>query len=101
MAEKHERHRPASVAPRFVHASLEEFATEQARQYFIKKKQASMGDFAQLLEHTPGLVKKISQQLRELDPLIKQPNACNGELSEDDIHLFPWLRSLTIVAGID
>lgn len=89
------------LLPRFVRASLEEFATEQARRYFINKKQASLGDFEQLLDHTPGLVKKISQQLRDLDPLIKQPNACNGEVSEDDIHLFPWLRSLTLVAGID
>ncbi|MGP4130887.1 hypothetical protein OJE16_14480 [Pantoea tagorei] len=30
-----------------------------------------------------------------------KPNAVNGELSEDDIHLFPLLRSLTLVAGID
>ncbi|EOC9531661.1 glutaredoxin, partial [Salmonella enterica] len=29
-----------------------------------------------------------------------QPNAVNGELSEDDIHLFPLLRNLTLVAGI-
>ncbi|EHC48938.1 Glutaredoxin 2, partial [Salmonella enterica subsp. enterica serovar Give str. S5-487] len=27
-------------------------------------------------------------------------DAVNGELSEDDIHLFPLLRNLTLVAGI-
>ncbi|MBX9331635.1 glutaredoxin, partial [Serratia marcescens] len=27
-------------------------------------------------------------------------DAVNGELSEDDIHLFPLLRSLSIVAGV-
>lgn len=49
----------------------------------------------------PGLSKKISDDLRALDKLIVQPNAVNGELSDDDIHLFPLLRNLTIVAGIN
>jgi glutaredoxin 2 len=48
----------------------------------------------------PGL-SKISDDLRALDKLIVQPNAVNGELSDDDIHLFPLLRNLTIVAGIN
>ena len=39
--------------------------------------------------------------MRDLDKLIKQPNAVNGELSEDDIHLFPLLRNLTLVAGVE
>jgi glutaredoxin 2 len=46
-------------------------------------------------------VKKISQDLRALDKLIVEPNAVNGELSEDDINLWPLLRSLSIVQGID
>ncbi|STQ59326.1 glutaredoxin [Pseudescherichia vulneris] len=45
-------------------------------------------------------MKKISDDLRDLDKHIVQPNAVNGELSEDDIHLFPLLRNLTIVPGI-
>lgn len=44
-------------------------------------------------------MKNISDDLRALDKLIVQPNAVNGELSEDDIQLFPLLRNLTLVAA--
>nr|WP_244267480.1 hypothetical protein [Sodalis-like endosymbiont of Proechinophthirus fluctus] len=44
--------------------------------------QAIVGSHTELCE-------KISQRLFDLDPLIKQPNACNGELFKDNIHLFP------------
>lgn len=90
------------LLPRFAKSNLEEFATPSARAGFIAKKEASMNSsFGDLLAHSEGWIKTISRQLRDLDPLIKQPNGCNGELSEDDIHLFPLLRSLTIVAGIE
>ncbi|WP_413722630.1 glutaredoxin 2 [Sodalis sp. RH24] len=89
------------VLPRNVNGKFAEFATPEARQYFIRKKEAASGSFEELLAHTPGLVKKVSQQLRELEPLIQQSNACNGELSDDDFHLFARLRSLTIVAGLE
>lgn len=36
-----------------------------------------------------------------VDKLDGKPNAVNGELSEDDIQLFPLLRNLTLVAGIN
>jgi glutaredoxin 2 len=45
-------------------------------------------------------VKKISHDLRALDELIQEPNAVNGELSEDDFSLWPLLRSLSIVKGV-
>ncbi|SUG48255.1 glutaredoxin [Salmonella enterica subsp. arizonae] len=64
------------------------------------KKEASSGSFDNHLAHSAGLIKKIGDDLRSLDKLIVQPNAVNGELSEDDIHLFPLLRNLTLVAGI-
>ncbi|WP_413534826.1 glutaredoxin 2 [Rahnella inusitata] len=89
------------LLPRFAAAPLEEFATPEARKYFSDKKQAASGDFQEHLKHSDGLVKKISQDLRALDKLIVEPNAVNGELSEDDIHLWPLLRSLSIVQGID
>ncbi|WLI77015.1 glutaredoxin 2 [Kosakonia sp. H02] len=88
------------LIPRFAKAAFDEFSTPQARAYFVAKKEATIGDFAEHLAHSPGLVKNISDDLRALDKLIVQPNAVNGELSEDDIHLFPLLRNLTIVSGI-
>ena len=89
------------LLPRIAKAPFDEFATPEARAYFIKKKEASIGSFSEHLAHSAGLIKNISNDLRDLDKLIKQPNAVNGELSEDDIHLFPLLRNLTLVAGID
>lgn len=89
------------LIPRIADASFAEFATPEARSYFREKKQASVGDFTELRKHAPGLIKNISDDLRQLDKLIVKPNAVNGELSEDDINLFPLLRSLTLVAGIE
>ena len=89
------------LLPRIAEAAFAEFATPEARHYFRDKKQASLGDFAELRKHAPGFIKNISDDLRQLDKLIVKPNAVNGELSEDDIHLFPLLRSLTLVSGIE
>ncbi|KTS16584.1 glutaredoxin [Pantoea dispersa] len=89
------------LLPRIAEAAFAEFATPEARDYFREKKQASLGDFAELRKHAPRFIKNISDDLRQLDKLIVKPNAVNGELSEDDIHLFPLLRSLTLVSGIE
>ncbi|MGK9171646.1 glutaredoxin 2 [Yokenella regensburgei] len=88
------------LIPRFARSRFDEFATPQARTYFVNKKEATLGSFDEHMAHSAGLVKNISDDLRALDKLIVKPNAVNGELSEDDIHLFPLLRNLTLVAGI-
>ena len=89
------------LLPRFAKSAFAEFSTPAARKYFVDKKEASAGNFADLLAHSDGLIKNISDDLRALDKLIVKPNAVNGELSEDDIQLFPLLRNLTLVAGIN
>ncbi|WP_264289342.1 glutaredoxin 2 [Duffyella gerundensis] len=89
------------ITPRVAEAPFAEFDTLEARAYFKNKKEATMGDFSELKSHSAGLIKNISDDLRQLDKLIVQPNAVNGELSEDDINLFPLLRSLTLVAGVN
>ncbi|EQC0199845.1 glutaredoxin, partial [Serratia marcescens] len=75
-------------------------ATDSARRYFIDKKQASIGDFAEHLANSADLIAELEADLQTLSPLIASADAVNGELSEDDIHLFPLLRSLSIVAGV-
>lgn len=89
------------LLPRFAQSAFGEFSTPSARKYFTEKKEAMIGSFADHLAHSAGLIKKISDDLRALDKLIVQPNGVNGELSEDDIQLFPLLRNLTLVAGIN
>ncbi|MDK9424080.1 glutaredoxin 2 [Pectobacterium carotovorum] len=91
---------PRLIIPRFAQAAFEEFASASARHYFVNKKEAQLGNFADHLSHSQGLIKKLNNDLQDLDPLIVQPNACNGVLSTDDINLFPLLRSLSIVAGV-
>lgn len=89
------------VIPRYANNStLPEFVTAEARAYFTRKKEALLGDFATLFEQTEKRVEEMNQKLIELEPLIQSPSACNGELSEDDIHLFPILRGLSTVEGI-
>lgn len=88
------------LLPRFANADFEEFATDNARRYFTDKKQAALGDFSGLLADSPDLIDQLEEDLQTLSPLIVSPDAVNGTLSEDDIHLFPVLRALSIVAGV-
>ena len=87
--------------PRWADAPLEEFATASARAYFITKKEHMIGPFAEHLQCSPALIKYANEHLRKLEPLIASTEAVRGKaLSEDDIHLFAALRSLSIVKGI-
>ncbi len=83
--------------PRWVKAPLEEFKTEGARQFFIEKKEAMIGPFSENLNDTPELKERAEAHLQRLDGLIQSDEAINGTLSEDDIHVFAMLRSLSIV----
>lgn len=88
------------LLPRIANADFEEFATDSARQYFTHKKQASIGDFSELLANSADLIAELETDLQALSSLIVTSDAVNGSLSEDDIQLFPLLRSLSIVAGV-
>ena len=70
------------LLPRFAKSAFDEFSTPAARKYFVDKKEASAGNFADLLAHSDGLIKNISDDLRALDKLIVKPNAVNGELNQ-------------------
>lgn len=89
------------LLPRFVRTAFEEFATPASRASFQARKEATLGSFDEHMSHSAGLIKNINADLRALDKLIVQPNAVNGQLSDDDIDLFPLLRNLTLVAGIE
>ncbi|WP_455915172.1 glutaredoxin 2 [Pantoea agglomerans] len=89
------------LLPRIAEAPFAEFATTEARRYFKEKKEANLGSFAELKLHAEGYIKNVNDDLRKLDKLIVKANAVNGELSMDDIHLFPVLRSLSLIAGVE
>lgn len=86
--------------PRWAAADLEEFSTPSARAYFTRNKERMIGPFKDHITASLGYIDAINQQLLVLEPLIQSPNAVNGELSADDIHLFATLRSMSIVQGI-
>lgn len=88
------------LIPRYVNGGMPEFATEAACAYFTEKKEAVFGNFQTLIAETDRWLKQINDDLQELAPLIQSATACNGELSEDDIHLFPLLRGLSIVEDV-
>ena len=86
--------------PRWVKMPLEEFATEGAKRFFTEKKEAMIGSFAENLAQSESLIAQANAHLKELAPMIRSGDAVNGTLSEDDIHLFATLRSLSAVRGI-
>ena len=86
--------------PRYIKLGLAEFATQSAINYFVTSKTKKIGSFDECLAQTDTLVSEISKLLNDLEPLIISPQACNGQLSLDDICLFPVLRNLTCVKGL-
>lgn len=86
--------------PRWVQCDLPEYATEAARRYFKEKKEEAIGPFADHLAKSPDYIKQAEADLIKLEPLIQSKGAVNGAPSEDDIHLYAALRSLTIVKGL-
>lgn len=86
--------------PRWAASDFEEFSTTAARAYFTRNKERMIGNFEDHLAASPDYIAALNRHLLALEPLIQSPDAVNGELSEDDIHLFATLRSMSIVKGI-
>ncbi len=86
--------------PRWVKSPLKEFATEGARRYFTGKKEAMIGSFESNMERSKEMKAQATEHLKQLDGLIRSPDAVSGTLSDDDIHLYAVLRSLSIVKDI-
>lgn len=86
--------------PRWAASPLPEFATAEARAYFTRNKEKMFGSFVDLLAASASYIAEMDRHLLALNALIVAPDAVNGDLSEDDIHLFAMLRGLSIVSGI-
>jgi glutaredoxin 2 len=86
--------------PRWANADFEEFSTPAARAYFTRNKEAMLGNFKDHLAASADYIATLNRHLLALEPMIQSPDAVNGELSEDDVHLFATLRSMSIVRGI-
>jgi glutaredoxin 2 len=60
-----------------------------------------IGSFEEHRAASPDYIAQLNRHLLVLEPLIQSSDAVNGELSEDDVHLFATLRSMSIVRGIE
>ncbi|MFS6938563.1 glutaredoxin 2 [Neisseria animaloris] len=88
------------IQPRDVLIDLPEFATQASIDYFVRKKEQNIGNFETNLSNTQQYLDNLYTDLAELEPLIKESNGLNGEWGMEDILVFPILRNLTIVRGL-
>ena len=90
------------ITPRIPKLKLPEFATQNAIDYFIHKKQDSIGSFEQHLAKTAQHIAQAQTQLAQLSALLPENSIyLNGkDLSMEDIIIFPLLRNLSMVKGL-
>lgn len=89
------------VIPRFTRLGLAEYATQSAVDYFTENKEKSIGNFAENLANTETYLARLAPDLTQLADLIQKDTALQGGLSLEDILVFPILRNLTCVKGIN
>jgi glutaredoxin 2 len=89
--------------PRWVKVGLEEFKTEAAVDYFTKKKEDKIGSFGEQIARTAEHIKNAEEHLEKLELLLPDNGDfyLGDEASINDIHLFPTLRSLSVVKDLD
>ncbi len=83
--------------PRFTRAQFAELATPQAREAFRLREAKAFGDLDALLASSPAYVTEMNVKLKVLAGLID--GHVFGGIS--DIKLWPILRSLSIVNGLE
>ncbi|WP_239324336.1 glutaredoxin 2 [Snodgrassella gandavensis] len=87
--------------PRCISINLPEFATQSAIDYFVNKKTAIYGDFQQHLLNSQTYIERLNADLIALSPLLISDHGANGIFGMEDILLFPLLRNLTMVKGVE
>lgn len=83
--------------PRFVNGDFAEISTPESRQAYREREEKAFGDLELLVEQTPVHLAEMNGKLKELAPLLADRNV----VTISDITLFPVLRSLTIVKGLE
>ncbi|WP_079227364.1 glutaredoxin 2 [Pseudomonas putida] len=83
--------------PRFTKGTFAELATPEARESYRLREERAFGDLHGLMNATPELLVEVNTLLLELAPLLRE----REKIGMTDIVLWPVLRSLTIVQGIE
>ncbi len=88
--------------PRWINSGMAEFKTASARHYFQNKKELMLGSFSEALENTDNFKKEIIEILWKIEnKMAKEEEWYLGkQASFNDIHLFAFLRGLTIVKDL-
>ncbi|WP_068713718.1 glutaredoxin 2 [Vibrio tritonius] len=87
--------------PRWLEIELPEFQSSEATAWFTKNKTALISmSFEEALTRTPEFLTKVNSALTQLT-WLELPSVRNQQLSYDDINLYPFLRNLTVVKGIE
>ncbi|MBF7682108.1 glutaredoxin 2 [Acinetobacter sp. B5B] len=84
------------IVPRFVRVDFTEISTSIARQAFIERETQVFGSLDALFEQSDIYIPLMNKQLAALDQLIVK----HKEIDLTDFILFPWLRSLSVVEGL-
>lgn len=82
--------------PRFTTGDFAELATPEAREAYRLREEKAFGDLEALRAETPTLLIDLNGKLETLAPLLED----RKQLGYSDITLWPVLRSLSIVKGV-
>lgn len=93
------QHTRALLYPRnILMQGLPEFATQNAKNYFQNKKEKSLGySFEEAMQQTTMHQAAVEKMLATLPAL---PQNESGTISWDDVFIYPILRNLTCVKGL-
>ncbi|MFC3394727.1 glutaredoxin 2 [Brenneria rubrifaciens] len=85
------------AVPRFTRADFKELAQPEARRAYLQREEKAFGDLDALFADTPAMLSEVQQKLATLESLLEKHDG----ISTTDFILFPILRTLTIVKGIE
>ena len=87
---------------RHVAAPLPEFAFADAREAFVCNYPTDLDTYEDTMNNSEQYIAEVQSKLEDLSELIYSKEHCSpGGLSYDDFVLFPRVRSMTIVKGLE
>lgn len=84
------------AVPRFTEGNFKELETTEAREAYRERERKAFGDLQLLIDQTPALLSEMHEKLNNLEPMLAQ----DRPIGPSDFLLFPVLRSLSIVKGL-
>jgi glutaredoxin 2 len=89
------------VHPRWMEITLPEFGSAEAKAWFTANKSKMIGmSFEQAMAQSNEFLIQLNHALRNLEWLTL-PSSRDNVLSYDDINVYPTLRNLTVIKGVE